>query len=126
MTSPFAYNDGNWHFLTVVYTNSNVHVNTTGWLATTAASQRVGASRTRGCAQCSSASRASGPGSQLGYAHANSARGARASVHVCVLYGRSSHHKIESLFKAFARALRAACWRDRRMARLLPSTKGLL
>jgi imidazoleglycerol-phosphate dehydratase len=54
------------------------------------------------------------------------ARGAHASVHTRVLYGRSSHHKIESLFKAFARALRAACWRDRRMARLLPSTKGLL
>ncbi len=54
------------------------------------------------------------------------ARGARCSVHVRVLYGRSSHHKIESLFKAFARALRAACWRDRRLARLLPSTKGLL
>jgi len=53
-------------------------------------------------------------------------RGARASVHARVLYGRSSHHKIESLFKALARALRAACWRDRRMARLLPSTKGLL
>jgi imidazoleglycerol-phosphate dehydratase len=53
-------------------------------------------------------------------------RGARASVHARVLYGRSSHHKIEALFKAFARALRAACWRDRRMARLLPSTKGLL
>jgi imidazoleglycerol-phosphate dehydratase len=54
------------------------------------------------------------------------ARGARANVHARVLYGRSNHHKIESLFKAFARALRAACWRDRRMARLLPSTKGLL
>jgi len=54
------------------------------------------------------------------------ARGARASVHAKVLYGRSSHHKIEALFKAFARALRAACWRDRRMAGLLPSTKGLL
>jgi imidazoleglycerol-phosphate dehydratase len=54
------------------------------------------------------------------------AQGARASIHARVLYGRSSHHKIESLFKAFARALRAACWRDRRMARLLPSTKGLL
>lgn len=53
-------------------------------------------------------------------------RGARASVHARVLYGRSSHHKIESLFKAFGRALRAACWRDRRMQRLLPSTKGLL
>jgi imidazoleglycerol-phosphate dehydratase len=53
-------------------------------------------------------------------------RGARASVHARVLYGRSSHHKIESLFKAFARAVRAACWRDRQMMRLLPSTKGLL
>src|SRR5215467_2914024 len=54
------------------------------------------------------------------------ARGARASVHARVLYGRSSHHKIEALFKAFARALRVACSRDRRLARMLPSTKGLL
>ena len=54
------------------------------------------------------------------------ARGAQANVHARVLYGRSNHHKIESLFKAFGRALRAACWRDRRMAHLLPSTKGLL
>lgn len=54
------------------------------------------------------------------------ARGARAGVHARVCYGRSAHHKIESLFKAFGRALRAACWRDRRMANLLPSTKGLL
>ena len=53
-------------------------------------------------------------------------RGSRASVHARVLYGRSSHHKIEALFKAFGRALRAACWRDRQMQRLLPSTKGLL
>jgi imidazoleglycerol-phosphate dehydratase len=54
------------------------------------------------------------------------ARGAHANVHVRVLYGRSSHHKSEALFKAFARALRAACWRDPRMIRLLPSTKGVL
>jgi imidazoleglycerol-phosphate dehydratase len=54
------------------------------------------------------------------------ARGARANVHARILYGRSSHHKIESLFKAFARAVRAACWRDKRLATLLPSTKGLL
>lgn len=54
------------------------------------------------------------------------ARGARANVHVRVLYGRASHHKIESLFKAFARALRVACSRDRRLAKMLPSTKGLL
>jgi imidazoleglycerol-phosphate dehydratase len=54
------------------------------------------------------------------------ARGARANVHARILYGRSSHHKIEALFKAFARALRAACWRDSRMIGLLPSTKGVL
>ena len=54
------------------------------------------------------------------------ALGARANVHVKVLYGRSSHHKIEAVFKAFARALRVACARDKRLARVLPSTKGLL
>jgi len=54
------------------------------------------------------------------------ARGAQANIHARVLYGRSNHHKIEALFKAFARALRAACWRDKQMKRLLPSTKGLL
>ena len=54
------------------------------------------------------------------------AQGARANVHVKVLYGRSSHHHVEAVFKAFARALRVACARDRRMARMLPSTKGLL
>jgi len=54
------------------------------------------------------------------------ARGASANVHARILYGRSSHHKIESLFKAFARAVRAACWRDPQMKDLLPSTKGLL
>ncbi len=54
------------------------------------------------------------------------ARGARANVHAKVLYGRSSHHKIEALFKAFARALRVACARDQRLAKMLPSTKGLL
>jgi imidazoleglycerol-phosphate dehydratase len=54
------------------------------------------------------------------------ARAARANVHIRVLYGRSSHHKIEALFKAFARALRVACSRDRRLGRMLPSTKGLL
>ena len=52
--------------------------------------------------------------------------GARANVHVKVMYGRSSHHQIEAVFKAFARALRVACAKDRRLAQLLPSTKGLL
>ncbi len=54
------------------------------------------------------------------------ALGARANVHVRVLYGRSNHHKVEAMFKAFARALRVACAKDRRLARMLPSTKGLL
>ena len=54
------------------------------------------------------------------------AQGARANVHVKVLYGRSSHHQIEALFKAFARALRVACSRDRQLGEMLPSTKELL
>jgi imidazoleglycerol-phosphate dehydratase len=52
--------------------------------------------------------------------------GARANVHVKVMYGRSNHHKIEAVFKAFGRALRVACAKDKRMAKMLPSTKGLL
>jgi imidazoleglycerol-phosphate dehydratase len=54
------------------------------------------------------------------------AQGARANVHVKVMYGRSSHHQVEAIFKAFARALRVACSRDRQLGRALPSTKGLL
>jgi imidazoleglycerol-phosphate dehydratase len=54
------------------------------------------------------------------------ARGARANVHLKVLYGRSDHHKVEALFKAFGRALRMACSRDTRLAKVMPSTKGLL
>jgi imidazoleglycerol-phosphate dehydratase len=54
------------------------------------------------------------------------AMGARANVHVKVMYGRSSHHRVEAVFKAFARALRVACSRDRQLGRMLPSTKGLL
>jgi imidazoleglycerol-phosphate dehydratase len=53
-------------------------------------------------------------------------RGARANVHLKTMYGRSNHHKIEALFKAFARALRVACSRDKQLGRMLPSTKGLL
>ena len=54
------------------------------------------------------------------------ARGSKANVHVKTMYGRSNHHKIEAIFKAFARAMRGACSRDERMRDLLPSTKGLL
>jgi imidazoleglycerol-phosphate dehydratase len=54
------------------------------------------------------------------------ARGARANVHLKVMYGRSNHHKIEALFKAFGRALRVACSKDKQLGEMLPSTKGLL
>jgi len=57
----------------------------------------------------------------LGFAQA-----AQANVHLRLLYGRSSHHQVEALFKAFARALRFAATRDPQMKRILPSTKGLI
>jgi len=51
---------------------------------------------------------------------------AGANLHAKVLYGRSNHHKIEAIFKCFARALRYACSIDERLKDQLPSTKGLL
>ena len=51
---------------------------------------------------------------------------AGANLHVKVLYGRSNHHKIEAVFKCFARAMRYACSKDARLKQQLPSTKGLL
>ena len=54
------------------------------------------------------------------------ANSAKLTVHVRVVAGNNAHHMIEASFKAFARALRVACSRDRQLARMLPSTKGLL
>jgi imidazoleglycerol-phosphate dehydratase len=51
---------------------------------------------------------------------------AGANLHIKVMYGRSSHHKIEAVFKCFARAMRYACSKDARLKDQLPSTKGLL
>jgi imidazoleglycerol-phosphate dehydratase len=51
---------------------------------------------------------------------------AGANLHAKVMYGRSSHHKIEAIFKCFARAMRYACSTDERLKDQLPSTKGLL
>jgi imidazoleglycerol-phosphate dehydratase len=54
------------------------------------------------------------------------ASAARANVHLRCVYGRSSHHQVEAVFKAFARALRFAVARDKRLKNVLPSTKELL
>ena len=51
---------------------------------------------------------------------------AGANLHAKVMYGRSSHHKVEAIFKCFARAMRYACSTDAQMKDQLPSTKGLL
>ncbi len=51
---------------------------------------------------------------------------AAANLHIKVIHGRSSHHKVEAIFKCFARAMKFACAKDKRLRNDLPSTKGLL
>lgn len=51
---------------------------------------------------------------------------AGANLHARIMYGRSNHHKIEAIFKCFARAMKYACSKDARLKDQLPSTKGLL
>jgi imidazoleglycerol-phosphate dehydratase len=51
---------------------------------------------------------------------------AGANLHAKIMHGRSNHHKIEAIFKCFARAVRYACSTDERLKDQLPSTKGLL
>jgi len=51
---------------------------------------------------------------------------AKATLHLDVLRGTNDHHKIETLFKAFGRALRVACSFDERARNAMPSTKGTL
>ncbi len=48
------------------------------------------------------------------------------TLHVDTLRGRNAHHVIESIFKAFAKALRMACESDPRSSAIVPSTKGTL
>lgn len=50
-------------------------------------------------------------------------REARLNVHVLLHYGRNTHHEVEAIFKAFARALDAATARDPRLGDALPTTK---
>jgi len=48
------------------------------------------------------------------------------TLHVKILYGRNSHHKVEAVFKAVAHALRIAAEKDVRLGDMIPSTKGVL
>lgn len=48
------------------------------------------------------------------------------TVHIDNLRGKNTHHQIETVFKAFGRALRMAIEQDERMAGVMPSTKGTL
>ena len=52
--------------------------------------------------------------------------GAKCNLHIDVLRGRSDHHKIEAIFKAVSRALRAAVAMDPRAGSSVPSTKGII
>ena len=49
-----------------------------------------------------------------------------ATLHIRVLAGENEHHKAESLFKAFGKAMKTACSKDKRVLKELPSTKGLI
>ena len=51
---------------------------------------------------------------------------AQVTLHIDNLRGDNTHHQIETVFKAFGRALRIALSMDERMAGLMPSTKGVL
>ena len=51
---------------------------------------------------------------------------ANCTVHIDNIRGRNAHHIIETVFKAFGRALRMAVQLDPRMAGKMPSTKGVL
>lgn len=50
----------------------------------------------------------------------------KANIHINIKYSRNEHHKIEAIFKAFAKAMRTAVDKDFRQEGALPSTKGLL
>jgi imidazoleglycerol-phosphate dehydratase len=51
---------------------------------------------------------------------------ARITMHIDLLRGRNSHHSLEAVFKAFARALSAACAINPKAPSEIPSTKGML
>ncbi|MBI3366457.1 imidazoleglycerol-phosphate dehydratase, partial [Candidatus Roizmanbacteria bacterium] len=54
------------------------------------------------------------------------AQNAKVNLFIKVENGRNDHHKIETIFKAAARAIRMACEKDKRASLEIPSTKGIL
>jgi len=54
------------------------------------------------------------------------ARHLEATIHIRALYGQNDHHKAESIFKAFGKAIKMACSKDKRILKELPTTKGIL
>ena len=48
------------------------------------------------------------------------------NLHIEIKYGRNEHHKIEAIFKAFAKTMKMAIENDPRMENMIPSTKGKL
>ncbi len=54
------------------------------------------------------------------------ATGLSANVVVRMPYGRNDHHKIEAIFKAFGKAMKMACSKDKKAKESIPSTKGLI
>ena len=51
-------------------------------------------------------------------------RALKANLHARMLYGKDEHHKAEVLFKAFGKAMKMACSRDKNLIKEIPSTKG--
>ena len=53
-------------------------------------------------------------------------RALKATLHIRALYGENDHHKAESIFKAFGKAMKMACSKEKRILKELPSTKGVI
>lgn len=50
----------------------------------------------------------------------------QATTHVRMLYGENDHHKVESIFKGFSKAMKMACQKDIKNGNGIPSTKGII
>lgn len=52
--------------------------------------------------------------------------GCSSTIHIKLIYGEDTHHKIESVFKSFARSLSMACAINQSHCDIIPSTKGII